>query len=62
MTEEIIKENVDKQQQTGMKGHWDSPFASMWSEGVICSLFVNKNLINHTFKGDRTVLYPPLLI
>lgn len=56
MSEEIMKDNANNQQQTGTKGRWDGPFSSVCGEGVICSLFVNKNLINHTFKGDRTVL------
>lgn len=56
MSEEIMKDNADKTQQTGTKDHWDGPFSSVCGEGVICSLFVSKNLINHTFKWDRTVL------
>lgn len=55
-----MKDNADKRQQTG--GRRDGPFEAVRGEGVICSLFVNKNLINHTLKGDRTVLYPPLFI
>ncbi len=56
MSEEIMKDNADKPQQTETKGCWDGPFSSVCGESVIFSLFVNKNQINHTFRWDRTVL------
>ncbi len=55
MSEEIMKDNADKPQQTETKGCWDGPFSSVCGESVIFSLFVNKNQINHTFRWDRTL-------